>query len=200
MADRALIEALQNDRLIASIKSPKALDAFLKTDLRTAFLLFGDLSMIGKYVRHLKNHDRRVYIHLDKIQGISPDTEGLKFLHRFADPDGIITTKSQLIQKAKKLNLSTIQRLFMVDSDAFQHGLDSINKGRPDAVEMMPGLIPSMIEKAKTHVDVPIVTGGLFAEYEQMRMALDHGASAVSTGNPDLWNTSRLKMEGSGTQ
>ncbi|MFC0525562.1 glycerol-3-phosphate responsive antiterminator [Pontibacillus salicampi] len=192
-----LREWLAKDRLIASIKDPKAMDAFLKTDIKIAFLLFGNISVIGKFVKHLKEHDRMVYVHLDKIQGISHDAEGLKFLHRFVAPYGIITTKSHMVQKAKKLNLSTIQRLFLVDTDAIKNGLASMEKVQPDAVEIMPALIPSMVSELKLQTDVPLVTGGLLTNPNQMREALEYGASAVSTGNPGLWDISYTQRVGS---
>jgi glycerol uptake operon antiterminator len=52
----------------------------------------------------------------------------------------------------------------------------------------MPALIPEMIEKFRTETNLPIITGGLLQNKEQMIRALASGAIAVSTGNPELWN------------
>lgn len=173
------------------------MDEFIKTNIKIAFLLDGNISILGRYVEHLRNYNKLVYVHLDKIQGISHDVEGLKFVARFINPTGIITTKSNMIVKAKKFNLSTIQRLFLVDSDAVKYGMDSIEKTNPDAVEVMPGIIPSMVSKLKQQTDIPIVTGGLISEPSEMRIALEHGASAVSTSNPKLWKKQYIEMMGS---
>ena len=173
--------------MIAAIKSPKNLEKFLETDLQTAFLLIGNISVIKRYVDLLKSHHRRVFLHVEKIPGISYDKEGLKFLAKFVKPDGIVSTKSSLIQFAKNEGLATIQRLFLVDTDAVRHGLDTINELKPDALEIMPGIIPDMIHKVTKKTDIPIITGGLIENQQQIQAALENGAMAVSTGTPRLW-------------
>lgn len=65
--------------------------------------------------------------------------------------------------------------------------MESVEQVGPDAVEVMPGIIPSMIAELKEQTKLPIVTGGLLKRPEEMKTALEHGASAVSTSNPDLW-------------
>ncbi|XJZ28009.1 glycerol-3-phosphate responsive antiterminator [Bacillota bacterium Lsc_1132] len=186
-ASKDFLNYLKEDRMIAAIKSPKNLEKFLETDLQTAFLLIGNISVIKRYVDLLKSHHRRVFLHVEKIPGISYDKEGLKFLAKFVKPDGIVSTKSSLIQFAKNEGLATIQRLFLVDTDAVNHGLDTINEIKPDALEIMPGIIPDMIHKLTKKTDIPIITGGLIENKQQIQAALDSGAMAVSTGTPLLW-------------
>ena len=76
-------------------------------------------------------------------------------------PTGIVTTKSSLIQLAKQEGLLTIQRLFLIDPDAVHNGLKSTKEIQPDALEVMPGLIPEMIQQLKKETDLPLITGGL---------------------------------------
>lgn len=135
-----------------------------------------------------RENDFMVFVHIEKIGGISFDQEGLQFIAHYVKPDGIITTKANLIKIAKKLNLITIQRCFLVDSDAFRNALEITKEVQPDFVELMPAVIPEMIEKFKTETNLPIITGGLLQNKEQMIRALASGAIAVSTGNPELWN------------
>jgi glycerol uptake operon antiterminator len=78
-------------------------------------------------------------------------------------------------------------RVFLVDSDALQHGVEMCNSVKPDAIELMPGIIPTMIEKVRSLTDIPMITGGLISTAEEMKEPLKHGAIAVSTGNPALW-------------
>lgn len=141
------LQQLGQDRLIASIKSPKNLEQFLETEIQAAFLLTGNISVIKRYVDLLKQHNRTVFLHIEKIPGISYDREGLKFLAKFVKPTGIVTTKSSLINYAKQEGLVAIQRLFLVDTDAVAQGLKTVQDIKPDALELMPGLIPEMIEK-----------------------------------------------------
>jgi glycerol uptake operon antiterminator len=178
---------LHQDRMIASIKSPKDLESFLDTDIQSAFLLTGNISVIKRYVDLLKKHNRFVFLHIEKIAGISYDKEGLKFLAKFVKPTGIVTTKSSLIQLAKQQNLVTIQRLFLVDTDAVKNGLKTIELIQPDALEVMPALLPEMITKITRKTEVPVITGGLIKNDRHIELALKSGALAVSTGRSWLW-------------
>ncbi|PKG24792.1 glycerol-3-phosphate responsive antiterminator [Niallia nealsonii] len=180
---------LEEDRVIAAIKSPKTFDQFLHTNIQSAFLMFGNITVIKKYVDLLKQEGRFVFIHIEKISGISNDKEGVRFISHYLNPTGIITTKSSVVKMAKQENLLTIQRLFLVDSDAVNHGLEGAQEIQPDALEVMPGLMPDMIKKINSHSNIPIITGGLFDRRSQMRDALEAGAFAVSAGNPKLWKS-----------
>ncbi|MCA1065925.1 glycerol-3-phosphate responsive antiterminator [Rossellomorea sp. AcN35-11] len=181
------IRRLEHDRLIASIKDPKSLDQFLETDIQCAFLLAGNISVIKLYVDLLKKNNRFVFLHIEKIPGISYDREGLKFIAKYVQPTGIVTTKSSLIQLAKKEGLLTIQRLFLVDTDAVKNGLKSVNEIQPHALELMPALMPEMIVKLKRKSSLPIITGGLIHHQTHIDAALQSGAVAVSTGKPKFW-------------
>jgi glycerol uptake operon antiterminator len=108
---------VNEDRLIAAIKHPKGIEQFLQTNLHVSFLQTGNISVIKRYVQLLKNANRFVFLHIEKIPGISYDREGLQFLAKFVQPTGIVTTKSSLIQLAKKEGLISIQRLFLISNE-----------------------------------------------------------------------------------
>ncbi|MCZ0756102.1 glycerol-3-phosphate responsive antiterminator [Anoxybacillus sp. J5B_2022] len=177
------------DRLIAAIKQPKHIEQFLLTKWKTAFLQTGTISVVKRYVDVLKENGRYVFIHVEKIPGISYDKEGLQFLAKFVRPHGIVTTKSTLVQLAKKEGLWTIQRLFLVDTDAVENGLKQVSEITPDALEVMPGIVPEMVANLVQRTNIPIITGGLVQHRHHITQALQSGAIAVSTGNPTLWKT-----------
>ncbi|MDM5189311.1 glycerol-3-phosphate responsive antiterminator [Bacillus sp. DX4.1] len=180
---------LAEDQRIAAIHSPKKLDQFLRTNLRIAFLMTGNISVIKRYVDVLKKHNRLVFLHLEKIAGISYDKEGIKFIAKLVQPTGIISTKGSLIQLAKKEGLLTIQRLFLVDTEAMNHGINLVDVCQPDVVEIMPALMPDMIQKVVHKTNVPIITGGLVYEEKHLVAALHSGAQAVSTGDDSFWKS-----------
>ncbi|KIL45095.1 glycerol-3-phosphate responsive antiterminator [Jeotgalibacillus soli] len=190
-------ERLAKDSIISSIKDPKSLDQFLEKDIGCAFLLLGNINVIKTYVDLLKTHGRHVFLHIEKIPGISYDKEGLRFINHYVKPTGIVTTKSSLIQLAKKEGLIAIQRLFLIDSDALKQGLKNAEEVQPDALELMPGIIPDMIRKVSRETAIPLITGGLVQNKSQMVAALESGAYAVSTGKPWLWEPveSRVREE-----
>jgi len=184
---KELLECMRRNQLIAAIKSPKQLDMFLETELQVAFLQTGNISVMKRYVDLLKEQQRFVFLHVEKIPGISYDREGLQFLARFVKPHGIVTTKSSLVHLAKQEGLTTIQRLFLIDTEAMENGVESLRHIEPDALEIMPGLLTEIIAMITKRVNVPIITGGLIQHEQQVKAALQNGAISVSTGNSILW-------------
>lgn len=187
------IRTIGQEKMIASIKTPKQIEKFLETDVTTTFLMMGTLSTLDRYVSHLKKENRTVFLHAERIAGISLDRDGIDYLAKRVGADGIVTTKASVIQHAKRAGLLTIQRLFLVDSDAIASGIKLAEEQRPDALELMPGLIPSVIEQVAENVSLPIVTGGMIRRPIEVHQALTHGAYAVSTGDERLWASQTTK-------
>lgn len=174
-------------KIIASVKEAKHLEKAAEARLSAVVLSIGNIGVIKGYVDFFKSRDIAVFLHLERIGGISYDREGIAFLSHYVRPDGIVTTRNTLVKLAKKQGLLTIQRHFLVDSDALKSGLQSIQETQPDAVELMPGLLPEFIEEYRSVLDTPIIAGGLIRKREQMEQVLQHGATAVSVGSPSLW-------------
>ncbi|KZE49377.1 transcriptional regulator [Brevibacillus parabrevis] len=183
---------LEEYKLIASVKDAKYLEKAAEANVSAAVLSIGNIGVIKGYVDFFKNRKIPVFLHLERIGGISYDREGIAFLAHYVKPDGIVTTRNTLVKLAKKQGLLTIQRLFLVDSDSLKSGLSSLAETQPDAVELMPALLPEYIEEYKRVIDIPIIAGGLIRKREQMEEVLQHGATAVSVGNPLLWKESFL--------
>ncbi|WP_103104725.1 glycerol-3-phosphate responsive antiterminator [Brevibacillus reuszeri] len=181
---------LAQTKLIASVKEAKHLEKAAEANLSAAVLSIGNIGVIKGYVDFFKSREIPVFLHLDRIGGISYDREGIAFLAHYVKPDGIVTTRNTLVKLAKKQGLLTIQRLFLVDSDSLKSGLQSIQDTQPDAVELMPALLPEYIEEFRSMIDTPIIAGGLLRKREQMEVVLQHGATAVSVGSPSLWKES----------
>ncbi|ERI09078.1 glycerol-3-phosphate responsive antiterminator [Aneurinibacillus aneurinilyticus ATCC 12856] len=184
---------LEASRKIASIKDEKFLEKALDADVGAVVLSIGNIGNITRYVQLYKSHGIFVFVHPERIGGMSQDKEGIAFLARCVKPDGIVTTRNSLIKQAKKHGLLTIQRFFLVDSDAIKSSLESVRETAPDAVEIMPGLLPEFITEFRRHICVPVIAGGLLSNRNQMVKALRNGAIAVSMGNHRLW---REKVNG----
>ena len=60
---------------------------------------------------------------------------------------------------------------------------------RPDAVEIMPGIIPRVIKRIKSEIpEIPIIAGGLIESKEDIMDVLKSGGIAVSTSKESLWD------------
>jgi len=150
------------------------------------FILDGDISELKGQIDHIKAMDKKVYVHMDLIHGIKADEAGLRFVKSLG-PDGIITTHSRLISKAKDLGLFAIQRLFLLDRKNLKSGIKSIKKSQPDAIEVLPGVVYKATKELTEETKIPVITGGLIMDKEDVINSLKVGAIGVSTSLEELW-------------
>ncbi|MDK2879371.1 MAG: glycerol uptake operon antiterminator [Thermoanaerobacteraceae bacterium] len=174
--------------IIAAIRDIEKVDAALEKPLRCLFLLTGNILNIKYAVTHIKKAGKRAFVHLDLLEGISKDGMGIKYIAEEVKPDGIITTRGNLISSAKSEGIFTIQRVFILDSLAKDTAEKSINQVDPDAVEILPGVIPKIINKIHSEVHYPVIAGGLIETLDEVKAALKEGALAVSVSKEGLWD------------
>ena len=84
--------------------------------------------------------------------------------------------------------LLTIQRAFILDSLSLNNLSGQLEQGKPDFVEILPGIMPRVITEISTRTRVPVIAGGLLRDKADVMAAMRAGASAVSTSAPELWD------------
>lgn len=181
-----LCRILREDKVIMAVKDDNKLEEALKSDKRTVFLLKSDIMSVGDVVKRCKGAGKTVFIHLDLMDGIGKDESGLKFLIKNIKPDGIISTKVNIIKIANALGLQTVFRVFLIDSQGMESAFHTLTKITPDAVEIMPGVMPEITRKFATRF-ANLITGGMVSDVNQAKGALDNGALGVSTSSEVLW-------------
>ncbi len=184
--DQRLYEALQRNPIIAAVRDDGGLEACLQEDVQVVFVLYGDLCSISGIIGRIKDAGKLAIVHADLISGLSVKEISVDFLHRNTQADGIISTRANLIQRAKELQMMTILRVFLIDSMAYETALGAKNL-RPDAIDILPGLMPSMIRKLHQATGLPVLTGGLITHKQEVLQALDAGALAISSTAPAVW-------------
>ncbi|UUZ86419.1 glycerol-3-phosphate responsive antiterminator [Paenibacillus sp. P26] len=190
-------ERLNTYRMVASIKEPKQIETALslRSQLSGVFLLTGHIGVIHGYVDLFKRHQVPVFLHLEKIGGLSTDSYGLDYLTKAIKPTGIITTKTNVVKVAQKMGLFTIQRFFLVDTEGLENISKSLAQIQPDIIEVMPARIPEMIREIRKFTSLPIITGGLLLEPTHIVECLIQGATAVSTSKTELWREPYVSLE-----
>ena len=136
--------------------------------------------------RQIKDAGKIAIVHADLISGLAAKEISVDFLHSTTLSDGIISTRTNMIQRAKELQMIAILRVFLIDSMAFDAALGARNL-KPDAIDILPGLMPSMIRKVRQMTGIPVLTGGLITEKREVMQALEAGALAISSTAPDVW-------------
>jgi glycerol uptake operon antiterminator len=173
--------------IIAAVRDEKTMDAALQSSVAVIFLLNATLANLKARVRRIKEKEKMVFVHMEMVAGLSKDQAALEFVQTEIGPDGILTTKPNLIQAAKHFGLLTVQRLFILDSLSIQTGLKMLQGNHPDLMEIMPGIIPKVIPEIKRHSQVPIIAGGMVSTKEEIIELLKAGAVAASTSREQLW-------------
>ncbi|GAA0472452.1 glycerol-3-phosphate responsive antiterminator [Alkalibacillus silvisoli] len=182
---------LHNQRVLPAVKQMKEFDKLLESETEVIVLLDTRLSSLKGMVKYAKRASKKVIVHADLIQGLKTDSYGMEYLGQDLKPDGVISTRTNVIQLAKKYKLTAIQRMFLIDSQAIEHNLNLIEQTQPDYVEVLPGVMPHVISDIKTQIDgqnIKIIAGGLIRTQEDVDQAINAGATAVSTSLKELWD------------
>jgi glycerol uptake operon antiterminator len=187
MEQQQLIDEIIANPVIAAVRSNEQLALALKSPVRTIFLLSGSINTLADDCRRVRQSGRLSFLHIDLVEGLRPDKQGLQFVARQIRPDGVITTKPACIKWAQEQNLATVQRIFLLDSSALRDGARQAAACRPDLVEVLPGVAEKAIRLAVAAFARPLIAGGLISTREEVIAALAAGALAVSTGQSTLW-------------
>jgi glycerol uptake operon antiterminator len=182
-----LVDRLRGNPLIAAVKDDVYLKEALASSCKVLFLLKGNICTIEDIVKQAHEAQKSVYLHLDLIEGFGKDKYALQYIKERVNPNGIITTRAPLVKFAKDFGITVIQRVFLIDNLSFERGIQSIQQVKPDAVEILPGIMPSITEKICCAVSVPVITGGLINEKKDIRDSLKAGAIGVSASTPGIW-------------
>ncbi|MBN1912516.1 MAG: glycerol-3-phosphate responsive antiterminator [Pirellulales bacterium] len=128
-----------------------------------------------------------LFLHLDLIRGLGRDEAGLRFLTHFKRISGIITVHHHLVPAIHRAGMHSVVRLFLQDGRAVKRGLSVIEKSKPDAVELLPGVAAAEVGGDFDVLPTPRIAGGLIRGPETMKRILASGCRAVSTTNQALW-------------
>lgn len=186
--DQILYDSVALSPVIAAAKDLDGLEACCRLeDIRIVFILFGDVCTIGDIVKRVKAAGKIAMVHLDLISGLSAREISVDFIRKNTEADGILTTKTALVRRAKELSLYTVLRYFLLDSMALENIIQQQKAVKPDLIEVLPGVMPKVIRKICQTSQTPIIAGGLINDKEDVMGALDAGAIAVSTSNRNVW-------------
>lgn len=174
--------------IIAAVKDLDKLDIALESNCNIIFLLSGNIFNLEQIVKKVKEKGKMIFIHVDLVEGFSRDATALKYIHEKIAPDGIVSTRNTQLRAAKELGLLTVQRLFILDSLSIDTTVKTSSLIKPDAVEIMPGIMPRITKQLCSKLTVPVIAGGLISEKEDIEKALESGALGVSTTCSELWS------------
>ena len=184
---KQIIKSLNIFPIIAALKDAASVDIACQSAPKVCFILGGDIISVPGMVEKLLAHDKQVFVHIDMISGMGNDKAAVKYVARMWKPHGIITTRKGLIKCAKDEGLTTVQRIFLLDSTSIKSGITMINASKPDIVEVVPGVIVKAIAEIKNNITQHVIAGGMITTMPEAKNALFSGAIGISTSSKSLW-------------
>ncbi len=181
------LEKMKSNPIIAGVKDENNFEVALNSDCEIIFLLCGTIFNLKDFVLKAKEKNKIIFIHIDLVDGFSKDATALKYICDEIKPDGVISTKNSLLKTAKSLGMLTVQRVFIIDSLSISTAVKASQMINPDAIEIMPGIMPRITEKLSSSLDVPVIVGGLISEKDEVKNAIESGALGVSTSSKAIW-------------
>ena len=183
-------QGLAHGRILPAVKHISDISRLLPLSRASiVIVLGGSINELPEIQRvRAKHPEKLVFMHVDLLEGIGRDAEGIRFLKKFG-LHGIVSVKSRLLNYAKDNGLLTIQRLFLLDSESLATGLRQMEKNSPDAIEILPAVVPeNVISEFKRATDRPLLGGGLMRTEKDIELALANGFDGVSVSRQSLWN------------
>lgn len=181
------IELLEDSPVIIAIKNDEGLKRCLESECQVVFILYGNVCNIGRIVETLKANGKHPMIHVDMIQGLGSKEVSVDFLKMNTMAEGIISTKQVLVKRAVELGMIGVLRAFIVDSMAVRSMGKMLDTFQPDAIEIMPGIMPKIVKSLRERTSMPIIASGLISEKKEILEMISSGADAISTTKEELW-------------
>ncbi|HWO76293.1 MAG TPA: glycerol-3-phosphate responsive antiterminator [Bacillus sp. (in: firmicutes)] len=176
-----------NQKILPASTNLKDFELFLQSEYEVGIFLEIHISQLKNVAKMAHTHNKKMIYHVDLIHGIKSDEYATEYICQEFKPYGLISTKSNVILKAKQKGVISVQRLFLIDSHALEKSYRLVEKTKPDFIEVLPGIMPWMIPEIKERVQIPIVAGGLIRTAKEADNALQAGATAITTSNKKLW-------------
>ncbi|MCK5732054.1 MAG: glycerol-3-phosphate responsive antiterminator [Tenericutes bacterium] len=175
-------------RIIPAIHNHKKLNSFLNSDLKYGILMNFQLAQLDELIKTMKKHNKKVLVHSELIKGLSSDEFGAIYLIQSLKVDGIISSKTKVIDVCKKRGVIGVYRFFLKDSISLAQSISLGQKLKPDFVEILPSYCYNLITDIKDKLKCEVLVGGLIKNQELAKKCFANGALALTTSDESLWN------------
>ncbi|MCP8970689.1 glycerol-3-phosphate responsive antiterminator [Ectobacillus ponti] len=174
-------------KVLPAIRKLEDLEKMLASSYEYGVLLEMHISRLRGIYALAQKHDKKLFLHMDLVQGLKNDEYATEYVCQEIKPYGVISTKGNVIIKAKQKGVKTVQRVFLLDSSSLEKSYSLIERTQPDHIEVLPGLMPRVIREVREQTKREIFAGGLIETVEEVEQAIAAGASAITTSKKELW-------------
>lgn len=158
-------------------------------EIKTLFLRHCNLFEFTPLLEHAYQRKYALYVNVDHIDGIHPDSAGLRYLAQHLHVTGIISSNPRILALAKSFEMETIQRIFTVDSTGLEVALELVDIRYVDLLDIAPApVVPHVIPYLATPLPLPFTASGLISTFKQVKAVIEAGAAAVAVTKSELWS------------
>ncbi|MEK3889258.1 glycerol-3-phosphate responsive antiterminator [Bacillus sp. FSL K6-3431] len=178
----------ESQKILPALRDFRQFEQLMKSPFEYIILLEVNIGNLKNVMLEARKYHKKVLVHADLIQGLKNDDYAADYICNDIKPAGIISTRSNMIVKAKAKKIIAIQRTFLLDTIALEKSYQLIERTKPDFIEVLPGVVPHLIKEVHAKTNIPVIGGGLIRTGEEVEAALAAGASAVTTSHRELWD------------
>ena len=150
--------------VIPAVDGIRRYKEFLESGLPACVLMNVHLSLLDGVFRSAREREKKIILHVDRINGLSDDEYGAEYVSQKYAPAGAISIKPAVIAALKKKRVTAIQRIFLIDSFALARSAEAVKNASPDFVEVMPGMVPDLVPTLKAALGKELIAGGLIPD------------------------------------
>ena len=183
---------LARQPVIMAIYGIEQLKTALSSKAEVCIIANIDLIKLQPVIELLSKAGKYVIVNIDSCNGLSQDKGGIDYVAE-TGAMGLLSTRLQTVQRAKKCGLVTMQKIFVTDRSTWLRSLKAVEQSEPDYVQLMPAQMLPLLPQADRNVLPPIVASGFVCNEEHAQTALLHGAIAVSSSDSALWDVTLLR-------
>lgn len=161
---------------------------FASSHIRAILLRHCNLFELAGLLEQVHKRGLAIYVNVDHMDGIHPDTAGLRYLSEQFHVAGILSNHPKTLAIAKSFGLETIQRIFAVDSTGLEMALESVDRSATDLLDISPALvIPYIIPRLAAPLPLRFIGSGLIQTTQQLQAVLRADAAGVAVTRSELW-------------
>ncbi len=161
---------------------------FDSSHVRAILLRHCNLFELTRLLEQAYKRGLSVYVNVDHIDGIHPDSAGLRYLAEQFHVAGVVSNHPKTLSIARSFGLETIQRIFAVDSTGLEMALESVDRANTDLLDISPALvIPYIVPQLAAPLPLCFIGSGLIQTAQQVQAVLHAGAAGVTVMRSELW-------------
>ncbi|MGX1788913.1 glycerol-3-phosphate responsive antiterminator [Bosea sp. NPDC055332] len=185
--DKSFAVQLARHPVIATVYGAEPIEAFIASRATIAIVANIELRKLQRVIQTLEKAGKYAILNIDSCDGLSQDKGGVDYLVDIG-VKSIVSTRVATIQRAKRADLVTIQKIFVTDRSTLPRSIHALAESKPHLAQLMPAPILPFVNAQLRKAMPPIVASGFVCTRELAIAAIGHGAVAVSTSDKLLWD------------